>query len=453
MVLKNQIQTESNRLKWVVCALLFFATTINYLDRQILSLVKPILDGELGWTHEQFGWVNAAFQGAYAVGLLVFGFCVDRYGVRWTYVLSISIWSAAALCHVFASDVRGFILARIALGLGEGGNFPAAIKAITQTFPRQERSLATSLFNSGANIGAILAPLSIPLIALNYGWKSAFIAAGTMGFFWIIFWIKFFPSKKHTSVNPVTLDCRSDFGTPNSQRDEIQESLSYKSLLLLPQTWAFIVAKFLTDPIFWFFLIWLPDYFNQTRGLNMKQSWIHLTVIYSIVTVFSVLGGWLPGYLARRRNNLPAARKGAMLLFAFCILPVYFATQTHNWTAVLLIGLAGAAHQAWSANLFSTVSDIFPQNSVATVVGIGGMAGAIGGMIFPIATGTILDYFKGQNNIQSGYEILFSICSSAYILAFMIHHILAPQFLPLLPSKQSSDSTSLPDTNLAVVPK
>jgi ACS family hexuronate transporter-like MFS transporter len=408
--------------KWMICALLFFATTINYLDRQILSLVKPILDQEIQWTHEQFGWVNAAFQGAYAVGLLVFGFCIDRFGVRISYAISIGLWSSAAVAHVFANDVRGFVLARIALGLGEGGNFPAAIKTVAEWFPRKERSLATSIFNSGANIGAILAPLSIPLIALAWSWQAAFVAAGAFGFVWIFFWFTYYREA------PTTLD----EGVPPPQDDlKSGTRLPVRTLLSARETWAFIAAKFLTDPIFWFFLIWLPDYFHQTRGLNIKQSWVHLSVVYALVTVLSIFGGWLPGYLAQRGQPIQRARKGSMLLFALAVIPVYFATQLGDWYAVLLIGLAGAAHQAWSACLFSTVSDMFPQKSVASVVGVGGMAGAVGGMIFPIFTGTILDYFKAHGGVQAGYELLFLICSSAYMLAFAVHHLLAPQFLPI----------------------
>jgi ACS family hexuronate transporter-like MFS transporter len=417
--------TSVSRYRWVVCALLFFATTINYIDRQILSLLKPILDEQMGWTNEQFGLINSAFQGAYGFGLLVFGWFIDRYGTKIGYAVSIAAWSVAALGHALVGSVGGFMGARIALGLGEGGNFPSAIKAVALWFPKRERALATSIFNSGTNVGAIIAPAIVPWIAFTWGWQAAFIAAGIAGFLWLFFWIPFYdlPEKiARVSAGERAL-IKSD-----SDEVETHEKVRWLQLLRYRQTWSFIVAKFLTDPVWWFFLIWLPDYFKVTRGLDIKQSWIHLVTIYVIVTVLSIIGGWVTGHLAKTGWTVTRARKTGMFIFALLVVPIYLATAVGDWTAVMLIGLAGAAHQAWSANLFTTVSDMFPKRAVASVIGIGGMAGALGGMLFPFLTGRLLDAFKASGDITGGYAILFAICAFMYLVTFAVHHLLAPRF-------------------------
>jgi ACS family hexuronate transporter-like MFS transporter len=413
------------RYRWAICALLFFATTINYIDRQILSLLKPILDEQLKWTNEEFGYVNSAFQGAYGIGLLAFGWFIDRYGTKVGYAVSIAAWSLAAFGHALVGSVGGFVVARIALGLGEGGNFPSAIKAVALWFPKRERALATSIFNSGTNVGAIIAPAIVPWIAFTWGWQAAFIAAGLAGFLWLFFWIPFYnvPEKiKHLSQDELAY-IRSDADDAGNQ-----EKIPWLRLLGYRQTWSFIIAKFLTDPIWWFFLIWLPDFFKQTRGLDIKTSWIYLVTIYVIVTVLSIIGGWVTGFLAKSGWTVTRARKTGMFIFALLVLPIYAVTSVGDWTAVLLIGLAGAAHQAWSANLFTTVSDMFPKRAVASVIGIGGMAGALGGMMFPVLTGKLLDAFKASGDITAGYAILFSICAFMYVVTFGIHHFLAPKF-------------------------
>lgn len=413
------------RYRWTICALLFFATTINYIDRQILSLLKPILDEQLKWTNEEFGLVNSAFQGAYAIGLLAFGWFIDKYGTKIGYTVSIVAWSVAALGHALVSSVGGFAVARIALGLSEGGNFPSAIKAVALWFPKKERALATSIFNSGTNVGAIIAPAVVPWIAFTWGWQGAFIAAGIAGFLWLFFWIPFYnvPEKiKHMTQSELA-HIRSD-----ADEKESTEKIPWLRLLGYRQTWSFIVAKFLTDPIWWFFLIWLPDFFKQTRGLDIKKSWVHLVTIYFIVTVLSVIGGWVTGHLAKIGWTVTRARKTGMFIFALLVLPILAVTTVGDWSAVLLIGLAGAAHQAWSANLFTTVSDMFPKRAVASVIGIGGMAGAVGGMLFPYVTGRLLDAFKASGDVTAGYTILFAVCGFAYLVSFAIHHVLAPRF-------------------------
>lgn len=421
------IVKKTGRYRWTICTLLFLATTINYVDRQILSLVKPILDVELGWSNEEFGIVNAVFQGVYGFGLLFFGWFVDRYGAKVGYAISIIGWSFAAMGHAAVSTVTGFIVARGALGLSEGGNFPSAIKATTQWFPKRERAYATSIFNAGTNVGAILAPAIVPWIAYSYGWQMAFVFAGIAGLLWLFLWIPFYDKpEKSKYLKP---EERALIESDRDQENETQK-VSWSRLLRYRQTWSFIVGKFMTDPVWWFFLIWLPDYFNTTRGLNIKESWIHLVTIYVIVTILSIYGGWVIGYLNKRGFTITKARKTGMFVFALCVIPIFLVAQLGEWGAVLLIGLAGAAHQAWSANLYTTVSDMFPKKAVASVIGIGGMAGATGGMLFPIFCGRILDNFTAIGNVTAGYTILFTICAFAYVGTFFIHHLLAPKFEP-----------------------
>ena len=416
--------SKTGSVRWTVCALLFFATTINYVDRQILSLLKSILDTELGWTNQQFGLVNSAFQGAYGLGLLGFGWFIDRFGTKLGYAVSIAAWSVAAAGHALVGSVRGFFLARVCLGFGESGNFPAAIKTVAQWFPKKERAFATALFNSGTNVGAIVAPATIPFIAAAWGWRSAFVLAGLLGFAWLVAWWIFYEQpERQRRLRPEELTyIRADLD------DEDVRKEPWLDLLRRRQTWAFAIAKFLTDPVWWFFLIWLPDFFKKTRGLDIKTSWIYLVTIYTIVTVLSIAGGWVTGHLAKIGWSVTRARKTGMLVFALCVLPILGVTRAGDWPAVFLIGLAGAAHQAWSANLFTTVSDIFPKNAVASVVGIGGMAGSIGGMLFPPFAGALLDHFETRGGATAGYAILFSICAFAYLVAFALNHALAPRF-------------------------
>jgi len=419
------------RYRWLVCALLFFATTVNYMDRQILSLLKPILDNELRWTNAQFGMVNAAFQAAYAVGLLSFGALIDRVGTKIGYAVSISAWSLAAMAHALVGSVNGFFAARIALGLGEGGNFPSAIKAVAIWFPPRERAYATALFNSGSNVGAIIAPAVVPWMALSFGWRSAFVAAGIAGLVWLAFWLPWYDvPERITKLSAAELaHIRSQDG--DSAGTGAEGRLSWGEILRHRQAWAFIVAKFLTDPVWWFFLIWLPDYFKKTRGLAIKDSWVYLVTIYSIVTVLSIFGGWLSGFLTSRGMSVTRARKTALFTFACTVLPILAVTHVGNWAAVILIGIAGASHQAWSANLFTSASDMFPKRAVASVVGIGSMAGSLGGILFPIFSGKLLDRFGASGNVNSGYAILFGICGSAYLVAFALNHLLAPTFAPI----------------------
>ena len=422
-------ETRVGNYRWVICALLFFATTVNYIDRQILALIKEFLDAELGWSNETFGKVNGAFQLSYALGLFLFGWFVDRYGTKLGYAVSIVFWSLSAIGHSLVGSVNGFFAARVALGVSEGGNFPSAIKAVALWFPKRERAFATSIFNAGTNAGAIVAPAMIPAIALNFGWRWTFVLAGLAGFVWLLFWIPMYEvPEKHKRLRP------AEFALIHSDSDEARPGgppIGYLRALQFPQTWSFLTAKFLTDPVWWFFLIWLPDYFNSTRGLSIKHSWVHLVTIYSIVTVLSIAGGWFTGYLNSRGWSVTRARKTGMFLFALGVLPILGVTKVGDWPAVLLISLAASAHQAWSANLFTTVSDMFPKKDVATIVGLGGMVGSAGGIFFPVLTGWLLDRFKAEGNASGGYAILFTICAFAYLVSFAIHHLLAPRFEPI----------------------
>ena len=423
--LDNTTTMRESNYRWIICALLFFATTINYVDRSIFALIKPILDDELKWSNEQYGIVNAAFQAAYGVGLLIFGWFIDRFGVRIGYAVSIAAWSLAAMGHALVGNVGGFIAARISLGLGEGGNFPSAIKATTLWFPIRERALATSIFNAGANAGAIVAPALVPWIVYTWGWRMAFVAAGIVGLAWLLFWFPIYNvPEKIKRLSQAERELISEHADEPSR----DEKISWWKLLSYRQTWSFIVGKFMTDPIWWFFLIWLPDYFKATRGLQLKESWIHLVTIYTIITVLSIAGGWVTGFLTKQGWTVTRARKTGMLIFAFCVVPVLGVTSVGNWPAVFLIAFAGAAHQAWMANLYTTVSDMFPKKAIASIIGIGGMAGAVSGVYFPIYCGQMLDKFKAAGNITAGYSILFGICASAYVIAFVVNHLLAPKF-------------------------
>ncbi len=406
----------SSSYRWLVCALLFFATTVNYIDRQVLSLLKPLLDEQLHWTNGQFGLVNAAFQGAYALGLLGFGRLIDRVSLKFGYALSITAWSFAAAGHALAVTLSGFLAARICLGLGEGGNFPAAIKAIALWFPQRERALATGLFNSGANIGAVVAPAVIPWIALTWGWQSAFLAAGTAGLLWLTLWLPLYRAPR-SGENPDPEASMRESPPPD-----------WLALCRSRAAWSFIIAKFLTDPVWWFFLIWLPDYFKQTRGLDLKHSWTHLVSIYLLVTVLSLVATWTTGRLALFGWSVTRARKTVMFSCALAVVPILLAAHAGPWEAVFLIGLAGAAHQGWSANLYSTVSDLFPKSAIASVTGLGSMAGCLGGIAFPIITGQLLDRFAAKRDITGGYAALFSVCAAAYLVAFLLNHLLAPRF-------------------------
>jgi ACS family hexuronate transporter-like MFS transporter len=405
--------------RWVVCALLFFATTVNYVDRGALAVLAPTLEKEVGWTDTQYGDINAAFQCAYALGFVLVGLWIDRVGVRVGYAVSLFVWSLAAAGHALARTPFGFGVARFLLGFGEAGNFPAAIKATAEWFPRRERALATGIFNAGTNVGAILAPLLVPVITLRWGWQAAFLVTGLVGLVWLAFWLPLYDRpERHPRVSPAELAW--------IRRDPPEPAGRVPWLQLLPhrQTWAFAAGKFLTDPIWWFYLFWSAKFLFDRFGVNLKDIGPPLVVIYLMADVGSIAGGWLSSYLLRCGWSANAARKTALLTCALCVVPVSFAPVVENmWTAVYLIGLAAAAHQGFSANLFTLTSDLFPRRAVGSVVGLGGMAGAVGGMLMQSASGRIKE--------QTGsYLTMFIMAGSVYVLSVLVIHLLAPRLTP-----------------------
>lgn len=418
--------------RWRVVALLFFATTINYLDRQVIGLLKPTLEKEFAWTETDYSRIVLAFSAAYALGLLLFGRFIDKIGVKRGYTISIVSWSVAAIAHAAAFTTAGFMAARAALGLGEAGNFPAAIKAVAEWFPKKERAFATGIFNAGTNIGAVVAPIMVPWILGVWGWQEAFVITGVIGFFWLFFWQKMYDSPQNRpEVNAAELAYIQSDEVKNqeSTTDKPQQTnLRWADLFRVRQTWVFALGKFMTDPIWWFFLFWLPSYFATTFQLDLKKPSLELVVVYTATTIGSIGGGYLSGWFIRKGWPVFRARKTAMLIFALCVVPVMAAQWATNiWQAVALISLAAAAHQAWSANLYTIVSDMFPKNAVSSVIGIGGMAGSVGGILFPILVGYLLDSYKAAGNIGAGYNILFVISGCTYLLAWGIMHFFAPK--------------------------
>lgn len=411
----------SSRWRWGICALLFFATAINYMDRQVLGLLAPTLEKEIGWTEKEYAHIVVAFQLAYAIGLAGFGRWIDVIGTKTGYAVAVIFWSIAAAAHALARSVFGFGVARFALGIGEAGNFPAAVKAVAEWFPRRERALANGIFNSGCNVGAVLAPIAVPWMALHWGWQSAFIALGAAGFVWLAFWLAFYSSpEKSSRVSPSELSLiQSDSPETPSQTTSWLKLLSYR------QTWAFIVGYAFSAPIWWFYLYWLPKFLNKQYGLNLTALGLPLVVIYSMTCFGSIGGGWLSSVLMRHGRSVNAARKIAMLICACAVVPVVLAANASNvWLATVLIGLAASAHQGWAANLFALASDLFPKQAVASVVGLGGMAGAFAAMAFAESTGFILES-------TGSYWTLFAIASVAYLAALAFIHSLSPRLTPV----------------------
>lgn len=405
--------------RWVICALLFFATTINYVDRGILGVLAPDLGRQFGWTDTQYGDINAAFSLAYALGFLVLGRFLDRVGARLGYAAALVVWSLAAAGHALARSAFGFGVARFFLGFGEAGNFPAAIKTTAQWFPRRERALATGLFNAGTNVGAVLAPLLVPVIALQWGWQAAFLITGLAGLAWVAFWLPLYDRpERHPRVSAAELAwIQSDPPEPATR-------VPWLRLLAYRQTWAFAGGKFLTDPVWWFYLFWSAKFLSDRFGLDLKNLGLPLVVIYLLADVGSVAGGWLSSALLARGWSANAARKTALLACAVCVVPVAFApVVSEAWVAVGLIGLAAAAHQGFSANLFTLTSDLFPRRAVGSVVGIGGTAGAVGGILMQAASGRIKD-------LTGSYLTMFVAAGSVYLCSVLLIHLLTPRLAP-----------------------
>ena len=409
------------RFRWTVCALLFFATTVNYIDRQILGLLAPLLQKEIGWSELGYSYIVTAFQAAYAVGLVAFGWFVDRYGTKLGYSVAIVMWSLAAAGHSLVRTAFGFGTARAALGLAEAGNFPSAVKVVAEWFPRRERALATGIFNSGSNIGAVFAPAVVPWLTVTFGWPAAFVATGAIGFVWLAFWLLFYDHpERQKRLRP------AEFAYIHSDPPEPPAGkIPWRSLFRYRQTRAIVTGRFLTDPVWWFYLYWLPKFLNERHHLTITALGLPLVVIYAVTSVGSIGGGWLSSRFIKRGWPVNRSRKLVMLICALCVVPIIYASRTADlWTSVLLIALAAASHQGWSANYFTVVSDMFPKRAVGSVVGLGGMAGAAGSLLFSPFIGYILE--RTHN-----YLIPFIISGLAYLVALGIIQVLAPRLEPV----------------------
>lgn len=440
--------------RWTICALLFFATTVNYLDRQVLSLLQPLLKDIYHWTNSDYANITAVFQFVYAISMLFAGRFIDWLGTKKGYAWAIALWSAGAIVHgfVYFADpdaqvgwgvwmlplsVAGFMVCRAVLAIGESGNFPAAIKTTAEWFPKKDRALATGVFNSGANIGAILAPLTVPWIASHLGWEVAFLIVGASGFLWLIFWLIYYDSPL-TMLKRGRID-RAEYDFIHSDKDAagggdkpvVKEKVSWFRLLTYRQTWSFTIGKFLTDGVWWFFLFWLPDYLKTAHRMENEQIMLPLAVLYSMTMIGSIGGGWFPEYFMKKGMNPYKARMSAMFVIALFPLVVLLAQPLSGlscWFPVILIGIGASAHQAWSANIFTTVSDMFPNKAVASVTGIGGMAGGLGGVMISKAGGYLFDYYELLGNKETGYGIMFAFCAVAYISAWCVMKLLVPKY-------------------------
>ncbi len=415
---KNQasLDQKPTMVRWWICALLFFATTINYIDRQVFAILAPQLQTEIGWSEIEYGYIVTAFQLFYAIGLLLVGKLIDFLGTKKGFILSIIVWSLAAMSHAFARTPMGFGIARLALGLGESGNFPAAIKTISEWFPRKERALATGIFNSGSNIGAIVAPLLVPIIALNFGWQAAFIITGFLGFIWLFFWLRLMNRPEdHAGINSAELELIKADSDEN-----LEKPTSIWKIIRTRKVWAIAIGKFMTDPIWWFFLYWLPKFLHTTYGLTLDKIGLPLIIAYLIADVGSIGGGWLSSHFLQLGWSINAARKTTLLICAILVIPIYWASGIDDlWPAVILIGLGMAAHTGWSANMYTLATDFFPKKDMGTVVGFIGMSGAVGGMLMASATGHLIE-------ATGSYNILFVIAASMYAIALLIIHLLVP---------------------------
>jgi len=412
----GRMSRPSGRRRWVVCALLFLAITINYIDRQIIGVLKPVLSDHFGWSEIDYGNIVFWFQAAYAVGLLTVGRLLDAVGTRIGLAVSVAVWSVAAMAHGAAGAVSQFAMARFALGLGEAGGYPAAIKAVSEWFPKRERALAAGILNAGANLGAVATPILAPLIVLAFGWRAAFVVTGTLGLIWLLVW---WMTYRRPADDP-RLEVAERAWIESDPIDPPGRT-SWRELIRRRHAWAFILAKFLTDPVWWLFLFWLPDFFAKTYGLNLLTFGPALVVVYLLADAGSIGGGWMSSRLIERGWSVDRARKGTLLVCALCVMPLSLAIFAENlFAAVAVIGLAAAAHQGWSANLFTLVSDVFPRRDVATVVGMGGFAGAVGGMFIAKLAGWTLE-------TTGSYVPLLLMASVAYLVGLGVIQLLAPE--------------------------
>ena len=417
--------------RWTVCMLLFAATTINYIDRQVLGLLKPTLENEFNWSEKDYSYIVIAFTTSYALGLVGFGRIIDRVGTKLGYSISVTIWSFAAMAHALARSTFGFGMARAALGVGESGNFPAAVKTVAEWFPKRERALATGIFDSGSNIGACVAPLIVSWILEEYGWQYAFVLTGAIGFVWIIVWRLLYENPaNHKGISAEERAYISIDDEPEEKTTD--RKIPWTELLRQKPTWSFIAGKFFTDPIWHFFLFWLPSYFSSIFHLDLKKLGLPLVIIYCAATVGAIGGGYLSSWLIKRGWTVGRSRKFALLFSALLVLPIMTAKYASDmWVVITLIAISVAGNAAWSANIYTIVSDMLPKKTVSSVIGIGGMAGALGGVLFPLFIGSVLDYYKSTGNLIIGYNLIFVVCGCSFLLAWLIIHWLTPTMQPV----------------------
>jgi MFS transporter, ACS family, hexuronate transporter len=422
------LKTKIGNYRWFIAFLLFAATTINYIDRQIFGLLKPELERIFSWTETDYSRIVMAFTACYALGQLIYGKVIDRIGTKLGYTISVSVWSIAAMLHAFVTSTLGFGMARSLLGLGESGNYPGGVKASAEWFPKKERATAIGILDSGSNIGACVGPVLVPWLLAIYGWKPAFIITGSLGLLWLIAWRVFYSiPARQKRISEAELAYIQE-GQDEDLSDENKGAVSWGRLLALKQTWAFIIGKFFTDPIWFFFLFWLPSYFTTSFKLDFKKPSLPLVIVYAGTMLGSIGGGYLSSWLIKKGWPVYKARKAALLISAFCVLSI-IATRfvADMWVVVALISLSVAANQAWSANIFAIVPDMFPKRAISSVVGLGGMAGAIGSVLFPLFIGFILDFYKAAGNIVAGYNIIFLICGSSFLIAWVLIHFILPK--------------------------
>ncbi|MGI9579911.1 MFS transporter [Chryseobacterium sp. RRHN12] len=412
------MQAPQNRnIRWWMLSLVFLATTINYLDRQVMGLLKPVLEKEFSWDEKDYSYIVMAFTTTYAIGYMAMGRFIDKVGTKIGYAVSLIVWSLASIGHGFVKSTIGFIIARSTLGISEAGNFPAAIKSVAEWFPKKERALATGIFNSGATVGAILAPLLVPFILGHYGWRQTFVWIGALGMVWIILWWKFYavPEKAKNLSKEELQYIKSD----QAEKTEEKTKIPLSELLKYKVTWSFAIGKMLTDPIWYFFMFWLPAYFSDVFKMDLTKPSLPLIIIYSGTTIGSIGGGYLSSFLIKKGWAIGRARSITMLLFALMVVPVMFSKYVDNmWMITIIIAFATAAHQGWGANLMTTVGDQLPNSYVSSVIGFGGMLGSAAGIIFPLFIGIVLDTFKKAGNVNGGYNIIFFIAGISYVAAW-----------------------------------
>jgi ACS family hexuronate transporter-like MFS transporter len=406
--------------RWMICGLLFFAATVNYIDRQVIGILKVTLQQELHWSEIDYSNIILGFQVAYAAGSLLVGRLIDRLGTRRGFSLAVIAWSIAAMAHAAARSVAGFAIVRAALGLGEGGSFPASVKSVAEWFPKKERALATGIFNSGTNVGALVTPLMVPWITIQFGWRWAFLSTGGIGMLWVIAWLALYhkPGEKGGVAHGPLVAGEAEAAKKGME-------IPWRNLLLHRQMWAIALGKFMTDPIWWVYLFWIPDFLNRSHGITLSHVGAPLVVIYQAASVGSVGGGWIPAALIKRGWSVNRARKTAMLICACGVVPIVLAARVSSlWIAVGIVGLAAASHQGWSANMYTLASDMFPEETIGSVIGLATMAGAVGGMLIAKLVGYILEW-------TGSYSLIFGIAGTTYLLALAVIHALAPKLEPV----------------------